>query len=98
NATHHGEAPASLACMRPAAPWSADTEVHLYENFDPRCGKPIVARRWRSSVDAAVNRQVRTVDVGRFRTGDERYQRCDLVRASIPIKRNGRLLACGPLA
>ncbi len=52
----------------------------------------------RSRVDAAVDRQVRAVDVRRLRAGDERYQRCDLVGVSIPIKRNGRLLVCGPLA
>jgi hypothetical protein len=43
----------------------------------------------RSGVDAAVHRQVRTVEERRLRTGDERYQRRDLVGASIPIKRNG---------
>src|SRR5204863_8138399 len=52
----------------------------------------------RSGVDAAVDRQVGAVDEGRLRTGDEGYQGCDLVGVSKPTKRNGRLLACGPLA
>src|SRR5438874_13459635 len=52
----------------------------------------------RSGVDAAVDRKVGAVDEGRLRTGDEGYQGCDLVGVSKPIKRNGRLLACGPLA
>lgn len=72
----------------------------------PSCG--ITLPRWpfplhrrlnlRSGVGAAVDRQVRTVDERRLRTGDERYKRCDLVGVSIPIKRNDRLLAYGPVA
>src|SRR6516225_9623446 len=49
----------------------------------------------RSGVGAAIDGQVRAVDVGGLRTGDERHQGCDFVGVSITTKGNGRLLASG---
>src|SRR5437762_14209459 len=82
--------------------WGDDAVVQTQRSCSitlPKRSSPL-HRRFdvRSGVDAAVDRQVRTVDVGRLRTGHERDKGRDLVGASITTKRNGRLLVCGPLA
>src|SRR5579863_4769133 len=52
----------------------------------------------RSGVHPAVDCQVGTGDERGLRAGDEGNKRGNLVHVSIPIQRNDRLLAYGPLA
>src|SRR5467141_965064 len=85
---------------------SKEWGVHILHETQHSCcitlpGRPLPLHRrfdLRSGVDAAIDRQVGAVDERRLRTGDKGDKRRDLVGASIPAKRNGRLLACGPLA
>jgi|HubBroStandDraft_2_1064218.scaffolds.fasta_scaffold84480_3 hypothetical protein len=56
-----------------------------------------VMRSW-LSVRAAVNGQVRTGNVCRFRTSDERDQRGNFVDSPIPAESGIRFLRCRPIA
>ncbi len=50
------------------------------------------------SVRSAINGKVCSGDVGGLRTGDERYQRGNLIDMSVTIERRDCLLRCCPIA
>jgi hypothetical protein len=52
----------------------------------------------RSGVRTAIDGEIRSGDVRRFRARDERYQRGDLVDSSVTALRRGSLLRCCPIA
>jgi hypothetical protein len=52
----------------------------------------------RSGVRTAIDGEIRSGDVRRFRTRDERYQRGDLVDSSVTALRRVSLLRCCPIA
>src|ERR1700674_2555274 len=58
----------------------------------------LVVSEMQLGVHAAINCQVRAGDVRRFRTGDERHHRGDLINMPIAVERCGGLLRYRPIA